>query len=173
MVDALGEGVESLSPGDAVAMEPGVPCGACRECRIGRYNLCKDVRFWATPPHDGVLAEYVIHPAALTFRLPGHMTSEEGALMEPLAVGVHACERGGVGPGCVVAIAGRRHAAEHRRPGRQHPDHAGAYMVRRLASRSRRSFMARRSRICSQRDDAGWATSRGGDLQALRMSRCR
>ena len=60
VVDAVGEGVESLSPGDAVAMEPGVPCGACRECRIGRYNLCKDVRFWATPPHDGVLAEYVI-----------------------------------------------------------------------------------------------------------------
>ena len=86
VVDAVGEGVESLSPGDVVAMEPGVPCGACRECRIGRYNLCKDVRFWATPPHDGVLAEYVIHPAALTFRLPGHMTTEEGALMEPLAV---------------------------------------------------------------------------------------
>ena len=106
VVDAVGEGVESLSPGDAVAMEPGVPCGACRECRIGRYNLCKDVRFWATPPHDGVLAEYVLHPAALTFRLPGHLTTEEGALMEPLAVGVHACERGGVRPGCVVAING-------------------------------------------------------------------
>ena len=106
VVDAVGEGVESLSPGDAVAMEPGVPCGACRECRIGRYNLCKDIRFWATPPHDGVLAEYVIHPAALTFRLPGHLTTEEGALMEPLAVGVHACERGGVRPGCVVAING-------------------------------------------------------------------
>ena len=72
VVDAVGEGVESLAPGDAVAMEPGVPCGACRECRIGRYNLCKDVRFWATPPHDGVLAEYVLHPAALTFRLPDH-----------------------------------------------------------------------------------------------------
>ena len=45
----------------------------------------------------------VLHPAALTFRLPARMTTEEGALMEPLAVGVHACERGGVGPGCIVA----------------------------------------------------------------------
>ena len=71
-------------------MEPGVLAGPCRECRIGRYNLCKDIRFWATPPHDGVLAEHVLHPAAMTFRLPAHMTTEEGALMEPLAVGVHA-----------------------------------------------------------------------------------
>ena len=106
VVEALGEGVESLAPGDTVAMEPGVPCGDCRECMTGRYNLCKDVRFWATPPYDGVLAENVNHPAALAFRLPDHMSTEEGALMEPLAVGVHACERGGVRPGCVVAVNG-------------------------------------------------------------------
>lgn len=106
VVDAVGDEVESLAPGDVVAMEPGVPCGACRECRTGRYNLCKDVRFWATPPYDGVLADYVLHPAALTFRLPSHLTTEEGALMEPLAVGVHACERGGVRPGSVVAVNG-------------------------------------------------------------------
>ncbi len=106
VVHQVGEGVESLSPGDLVAMEPGVPCGICTECKSGRYNLCRDVRFWATPPYDGALAEFVLHPAALTYRLPECMTSEEGALMEPLAVGVHACNRGGVRPGCVVAING-------------------------------------------------------------------
>ena len=106
VIEAVGEGVASLAPGDVVAMEPGVPCGACRECRIGRYNLCKDVRFWATPPHDGVLAEFALHPAAMTFKLPAGMTADEGALMEPLAVGIHACNRGGVGPGCVVAVNG-------------------------------------------------------------------
>ncbi|MXX67232.1 MAG: NAD(P)-dependent alcohol dehydrogenase [Chloroflexi bacterium] len=106
VVEAVGDGVRSLSPGDAVAMEPGVPCGDCRECRIGRYNLCKDVRFWATPPIDGVLAEFALHPAAMTYKLPAGMTLDEGALMEPLAVGVHACNRGGVGPGCVVAVNG-------------------------------------------------------------------
>ena len=106
VVEAVGQGVEALAPGDRVAMEPGVPCGDCRECMTGRYNLCRDVRFWATPPYDGVLAENVNHPAALAFRLPEHMSTEEGALMEPLAVGVHACERGGVRPGCVVAVNG-------------------------------------------------------------------
>ena len=106
VVEAVGEGVHGLTPGDAVAMEPGVPCGSCRECRTGRYNLCKQVRFWATPPVDGVLTEFAIHPAAMTYKLPDRMTLDEGALMEPLAVGVHACNRGHVGPGCVVAVNG-------------------------------------------------------------------
>ncbi len=106
VVEAVGEGVRALAPGDLVAMEPGVPCGACRECRTGRYNLCRSVRFWATPPHDGVLADFVLHPAAMTYKLPAGMTLDEGALMEPLAVGVHSCKRGRVGPGSVVAVNG-------------------------------------------------------------------
>ena len=106
VIEAVGRDVKTLAPGDAVAMEPGVPCGSCRECRIGRYNLCKEVRFWATPPIDGVLAEFALHPAAMTYKLPAGMTLDEGALMEPLAVGVHACNRGEVAPGCIVAVNG-------------------------------------------------------------------
>jgi 2-desacetyl-2-hydroxyethyl bacteriochlorophyllide A dehydrogenase len=106
VIAAVGAGVQTLAPGDRVAMEPGVPCGTCRECRTGRYNLCKDVRFWATPPHDGALAGFVLHPAAMTYKLPDAMTLDEGALIEPLAVGVHSCNRGRVGPGSVVAING-------------------------------------------------------------------
>lgn len=102
----VGAGVEALAPGDRVALEPGIPCGQCDVCRRGRYNLCPEMRFWATPPVDGSLAEYVVHPAAFTYQLPASMSLAEGALIEPLAVGVHACNRGRVSPGDVVAITG-------------------------------------------------------------------
>ncbi len=106
VVDAAGQGVRHLKPGDRVAMEPGVPCGSCPTCREGRYNLCPDVRFWATPPVHGSLAEYVVHPAGFSYRLPDGMSLAEGALMEPMAVGVHSCNRGRVQPGDVVAVNG-------------------------------------------------------------------
>ena len=106
VVESVGPGVADLEPGNRVAMEPGIPCGECRVCRAGRYNLCADVRFWATPPFDGSLAEYVVHPAEFSYRLPDLMTLEEGALMEPLAVGIHACNRAGVKPGDTVAVLG-------------------------------------------------------------------
>jgi 2-desacetyl-2-hydroxyethyl bacteriochlorophyllide A dehydrogenase len=105
-IEEVGPGVETLKRGDRVAMEPGVPCGSCDVCRGGRYNLCPDIRFWATPPVDGSLAEYVVHPASFAYRLPATMSLADGALIEPLAVGVHACRRGGVAPGDVVAITG-------------------------------------------------------------------
>jgi hypothetical protein len=53
VVKGLGPGVRRLDVGQKIAMEPGVPCGSCRACRIGRYNLCLDVRSFATPPIDG------------------------------------------------------------------------------------------------------------------------
>ena len=102
----VGENVRTLKKGDRVCMEPGVPCMKCEECLSGHYNLCKDVRFWATPPYDGVLSEYVAHPAAFTFKIPDNMSFTEGALVEPLAIGLHACNMGGVKLGQTVAIMG-------------------------------------------------------------------
>ena len=106
IVEAVGPGVDALSPGDRVAMEPGIPCGRCNVCRSGRYNLCPDMRFWAAPPVDGSLREYVVHPAAFTYRLPDSISLEEGTLMEPLAVAVHTCNLAGIAPGDVVAVNG-------------------------------------------------------------------
>lgn len=103
---AVGENVKNLKVGDRVCMEPGIPCMACEECLTGHYNLCKDVRFWATPPYDGVLCEYVAHPAAFTFKIPDNMSYTEGALVEPLAIGLHAANMGGVKLGQTVAILG-------------------------------------------------------------------
>jgi len=105
-VESVGPGVDGLAPGDRVAMEPGVPCGRCSVCRSGRYNLCPDMRFWATPPVHGSLTEYVVHPAALTYPLPENVSLEEGTLVEPLAVAVHTCNMVSIAPGDVVAVNG-------------------------------------------------------------------
>ena len=106
VVAGVGQNVTTLKEGDRVCMEPGVPCMKCEECLSGHYNLCKDVRFWATPPYDGVLSEYVSHPAAFTFKIPDNMSFTEGALVEPLAIGLHACNMGGVKLGQTVVIMG-------------------------------------------------------------------
>ena len=106
VVEDVGENVTTLKKGDRVCMEPGVPCMKCEECLSGHYNLCRDVRFWATPPYDGVLSEYICHPAAFTFKIPDNMSYTEGALVEPLAIGLHACNMGGVKLGQTVAIMG-------------------------------------------------------------------
>lgn len=93
VVSALGEGVSGFAVGDRVALEPGVPCGFCEDCLGGRYNLCKSVKFMAIPgERDGVFSEYCTHAACMTFKLPENVSTMEGALIEPLAVGMHACE---------------------------------------------------------------------------------
>ena len=90
VVVETGSKVTTLKKGDKVALEPGKTCGVCEFCRSGRYNLCPDVIFFATPPVDGVFQEYVSHEAGLCFKLPDKMSTMEGALIEPLAVGFHA-----------------------------------------------------------------------------------
>jgi L-iditol 2-dehydrogenase len=92
--------------GDRVSLEPGVPCGRCRECRAGRYNLCRDVQFFATPPIDGAFANYVLIHEDFAFTLPDEVSDEEGALFEPLSVGIWACQKAGVGPGDHVLVTG-------------------------------------------------------------------
>ncbi len=105
-VVALGEGVENLKVGDRVCLEPGRTCGRCEWCRQGKYNLCPEVIFFATPPVDGVFQEYVAHDASLCFKLPQNVSPLEGALIEPLAVGFHAADQGGARPGQVCVVTG-------------------------------------------------------------------
>ncbi|MDD2957345.1 MAG: NAD(P)-dependent alcohol dehydrogenase [Lachnospiraceae bacterium] len=101
-----GKGVTNLKVGDRVALEPGKTCGECEFCKAGKYNLCKDVIFFATPPVDGVFQEYVAHEAALCFKLPDSMDTVEGALIEPLAVGMHAARQGNGGMGQTAVVTG-------------------------------------------------------------------
>jgi D-xylulose reductase len=87
-------------------MEPGIPDPASRATRLGKYNLDPAVRFWATPPVHGVLRPTVVHPADFTFKLPDHVSYAEGAMVEPLAVGVHAATKVQVQPGDLAVVIG-------------------------------------------------------------------
>jgi L-iditol 2-dehydrogenase len=102
----VGEDATKHAVGDRVTLEPGVPCGRCRECRAGRYNLCVDVVFFATPPIDGAFAEFVPIHEDYAFALPDSLSDEEGALMEPLSVGIWACRKAGVSAGDRVLVTG-------------------------------------------------------------------
>eukprot|EP01095_Lingulamoeba_sp_RSL-Kostka_P013313 TRINITY_DN5498_c0_g1_i1.p1 TRINITY_DN5498_c0_g1~~TRINITY_DN5498_c0_g1_i1.p1 ORF type:complete len:353 (-),score=150.89 TRINITY_DN5498_c0_g1_i1:75-1133(-) len=102
----IGANVTDLEVGDKVALEPGVPCYYCDQCLSGRYNLCKDVKFLATPPIHGSMQTYVTHSANFCFKLPDNMTYDQGAMMEPLSVGLYAIKRGGVTLGDTVFISG-------------------------------------------------------------------
>ena len=110
----VGKNVTHLKAGDRVALEPGKTCGHCEFCKTGRYNLCPDVVFFATPPVDGVFQEYVAHEADLCFKLPNNVSTLEGALIEPLAVGFHAAIQGDahlgqkavvMGAGCIGLVS--------------------------------------------------------------------
>ena len=102
----VGSAVTHLKVGDRVALEPGKTCGHCKYCRQGKYNLCPDVVFFATPPVDGVFQEYVAHEADLCFKLPDNVSTLEGALIEPLAVGFHAAIQGDAHLGQKAVVMG-------------------------------------------------------------------
>jgi L-iditol 2-dehydrogenase len=105
-VVALGENATKHEVGDRVTLEPGVPDGTCRECRAGRYNLCPNVRFFATPPIDGAFTNYVSINEDFAFALPDELSDNAGALMEPLSVGIWACKKGRVTAGDHVLVTG-------------------------------------------------------------------
>lgn len=108
-VVALGAGaaqVSALSVGDRVAIEPGTPCRACAQCSAGRYNLCERMVFLATPPYDGALVELLVVDVRQLFALPESMSAEEGALLEPLSVGLWAVQRARMAAGDDVLVTG-------------------------------------------------------------------
>lgn len=106
VVVEVGEGVTEIQVGDKVALEPGQTCGECEFCKEGNYNLCPDVVFLATPPVQGCNMEYIEYPASYCFKLPEHVSTKEGALIEPLSVGMHAANQAEVGVGDTVVILG-------------------------------------------------------------------
>jgi L-iditol 2-dehydrogenase len=105
-VAEIGDAVRRIKVGQRVVIEPGFTCGKCEYCRKGRYNLCKEIRFYGTPPVNGAFAEYVSTPEQNVFPIPDNMSYEEGAMIEPFAVGMWAAERGTVTVNDSVAVLG-------------------------------------------------------------------
>ncbi|KAK7898002.1 hypothetical protein LTR67_004634 [Exophiala xenobiotica] len=101
----------ALNVGDRVAMEVGFPCRSCSLCTTGRYNLCPKLSFRSsakTFPHaDGTLQTIISQPANMCHKLPDNVTFEQGALVEPLAVSLHALNRSQTaGSGAGVPLTG-------------------------------------------------------------------
>jgi L-iditol 2-dehydrogenase len=96
----------TLAIGQRVAIEPGVGCGHCEQCRRGAYNLCPDVVFFATPPIHGSLAHYVAVPEAYAHPVPDSLSDDAAALIEPLSVGLWANRKAGTGIGSRVLVTG-------------------------------------------------------------------
>ncbi|SDQ91434.1 NAD(P)-dependent alcohol dehydrogenase [Thermostaphylospora chromogena] len=106
VIVGVGPGVDRARIGQRVSIEPGVPDLTCPECLAGRYNLCPGMRFFATPPIDGSLAEYVTVHAAFAHPVPDSISDDAAALLEPLSVGVWASRKAGVSVGSRVLITG-------------------------------------------------------------------
>lgn len=104
----VGGKVTTLAAGDRVAIEPGKPCGLCRYCLGGRYNLCDEMKFLGSFLSDcsGALCERLVHDSRLCFKLPDQVSYDEAALLEPLSVGLAAVRRGEVGIGSRVLVCG-------------------------------------------------------------------
>jgi len=102
----VGAEVKHLKEGDRVCMEPGIPDPTSKASRLGMYNLDPSVRFWATPPVHGVTRPTVVHPADFTFKLPNNVGFGEGAMVEPLAVGMHAANKAAIKPGDIAVVIG-------------------------------------------------------------------
>lgn len=105
-ITAVGSDVSPSRIGKRVAVEPQRPCRVCGECKAGRYNLCPNIEFYATPPIDGAFAEYVKIQSDFAFDLPENVSFEAAALIEPLSVCIWAAQRAEIKEGSRVLIAG-------------------------------------------------------------------
>ncbi|SNR64866.1 (R,R)-butanediol dehydrogenase / meso-butanediol dehydrogenase / diacetyl reductase [Haloechinothrix alba] len=104
-VTEVGDGVTGIAAGDRVAIEPVYRCDECPPCRDGHYNVCQSIGFHGLMS-DGGMAEYTVVPARMVHVLPEEVSTELGALVEPMAVAYHAARLGEPGEHAVVFGAG-------------------------------------------------------------------
>lgn len=105
-ITAVGSQVDQARIGQRVAVEPQRPCGGCLMCDSGRYNLCPQMQFFATPPIDGAFCEFVAIQSKFAFEIPDSISFNAAALIEPLSVAIWALKRAEIKPGSKVLVAG-------------------------------------------------------------------
>jgi L-iditol 2-dehydrogenase len=106
-VEAVGKGVTMVKPGDRIAIEPAMPCWECDQCREGRPHTCRNLRFLGCPGQaEGSLSEYIVMPETSCFKIPDHMSYDEAAISEPLAIGLYAVKQSIPMKGAKVGILG-------------------------------------------------------------------
>ena len=111
IVEAVGRSVKRLAPGDRIAIEPAMSCGKCDQCKAERPHTCRNLRFLGCPKQaEGCLSEKIVMPEESCFKITDNTTFDEGAISEPLAIGVYAVKKsipmegakaGVLGVGCI------------------------------------------------------------------------
>jgi L-iditol 2-dehydrogenase len=106
-VEAVGNGVTMVKPGDRIAIEPAMPCWECDQCKAGRPHTCRNLRFLGCPGQaEGSLSEYIVMPETSCFKIPDQMSFDEAAISEPLAIGLYAVKQSISMKGAKVGIMG-------------------------------------------------------------------
>jgi L-iditol 2-dehydrogenase len=107
IVVETGKNVKRVKPGDAIAIEPAMPCWECDQCLAGRHHTCRKLRFLGCPGQaEGCLTEYIVMPEESCFPLTGRLNHDHGSISEPLAIGVYAVKKSGGVKGLDIGILG-------------------------------------------------------------------
>lgn len=107
VVEKVGKGVSRVKPGDRIAVEPAMSCGECDQCKSGRPHTCRKLTFLGCPGQaDGSMSDYIVMPEHSCFPIPDHMSFDQAAISEPLAIGLYAVNRSVPMPGAQVGILG-------------------------------------------------------------------
>lgn len=92
--------------GQRVAVDPAIPCGVCEECQHGHPNLCPKIIFAGHGETDGALRELMVWNTNCLYQLPESLTDEDGAMLEPLGVAIHAVDLAHIKAGMTVGVFG-------------------------------------------------------------------
>ncbi len=102
----VGKNEKKLKVGDKVCVEPQIVNKKSKEYKLGMYNYDQEVKFWATPPIHGCITPEVIFPGDMVFKLPENISYAEGAMVEPLAVGMQGVTKAKIKPGQIGLVMG-------------------------------------------------------------------